>query len=465
MALYDQLLAYVAENRYPMHMPGHKRNLKFVMENPYAFDVTEVEGTDQLHHPTGIIRQEMDRLKEIYGTKDTYLLVNGSTCGLLAAVSACCRHGDLVAVARNCHHSVYHAIEILGLEPLYIYPKTDPDTGICLGITAEQVREVLTDRIPSCVILTSPTYEGVVSEISEIAEIVHEKEIPLLVDEAHGAHFAWCDKMPSTAMRQGADLVVESLHKTLPALTQTGLLHRMTDRISAKKVEHYLKIYETSSPSYILMASISQCIKWLQAEGETWFNTYVERLMVFRKQAEHWRHLSLWECSQKEPSKLIILTKNTSFTGPELADRLRDTYQIEVEMAASGYIIAMTSVCDTAEGMQRFAMALSEIDAGLQCDLRSIKSLPADEKAVIRKSIEKAVKDDGERLPLSEAVGRISTEYVMVYPPGIPFLVPGEEITLYSVEQIQRANQQGLSLSGLEDETGETIGVCRQEEL
>lgn len=464
MTLYDKLLAYAVENRYPMHMPGHKRNCAFVMENPYAFDVTEVEGTDHLHHPTGIIRQEMEKLKKIYGTQDTYLLVNGSTCGILAAVSACCRRGDTVVVARNCHQSVYHAIELLGLQPLYVYPKVDRDTGICLGITAEQVREVLADKEASCVILTSPTYEGIVSEIGQIAEVVHEKEIPLLVDEAHGAHFAWCDKMPATAMQQGADLVVESLHKTLPALTQTGLLHRVTDRVPAERIERYLGMYETSSPSYVLLASISQCIGWLQTGGEQWFDTYLERLTAFRKQAEKWKHLSLWECPEKEPSKLIITTNASSLTGAALADKLRNIYRIEVEMAASGYIIAMTSVCDTAEGLQRFAMALSEIDAGLAQEQWEKKESFPDWRAMIRKGIDEALEDIGERLPLSEALGRISTEYAMIYPPGIPFLVPGEEVTAYVVEQIQRARQQGLSLLGLKDATGQTIGVCRQEE-
>lgn len=464
MTLYDHLLAYAVENRYPMHMPGHKRNLTFAMENPYAFDVTEVEGTDHLHHPTGIIRQEMEKLKGIYGTQDTYLLVNGSTCGILAAVSACCHRGDTVVVARNCHQSVYHAIELLGLQPRYVYPNVDRDTEICLGITAEQVREALADSEPSCVVLTSPTYEGIVSEIEQIAEIAHERDIPLLVDEAHGAHFAWCDKMPAAAMRQGADLVVESLHKTLPALTQTGLLHRVTDRVPAERIERYLRMYETSSPSYVLLASISQCIGWLQTKGERWFSAYLNRLAAFRKQAQKWNHLSLWEWPEKDPSKLIITTKDTSLTGIALADKLRSIYRIEVEMAAFGYIIAMTSVCDTAEGIQRFAMALTEIDVWLAEDRWEKKESFSDWKAVIRKGIDEAVEEIGERLPLSEAKGRISTEYAMIYPPGIPFLVPGEEVTAYVVEQIQRAGQQGLSLLGLKDTTGQTIGVCRQEE-
>lgn len=464
MNLYDRLQEYAAENRYPMHMPGHKRNTGFVMENPYAFDVTEVEGTDNLHHPAGIIRREMDRMKAIYGTQETYPLVNGSTCGILAAVSACCRRGDSVVMARNCHRSVYHAVELKGLRPQYVYPEIDGDTGICRGITAEQIREVLAQCDPACVILTSPTYEGVVSELRQIAEAVHEKGIPLVVDEAHGAHFAWCDRMPATAMEQGADLVVESLHKTLPALTQTALLHRVTDRVPAGRIERYLDIYETSSPSYVLLASISQCMEWLVTEGKKRVSDYLDSLEIFRRQAANWRHLALWEVPEKEPSKWIITTGDTSLTGPELADRLRRIYYIEVEMAAPGYILAMTSVGDTPEGLQRFAMALAEIDAGLTDVHNKKDNRVPQENAVVCRDIGSAVEGEGERLSLPDAIGRVSKEYAMIYPPGIPFLVPGEEVTAAVVEQIRQAGRQGLALTGLSDGTGHTIRVCRQEE-
>lgn len=463
MNLYEKLLAYTAEDRYPMHMPGHKREAGFVMENPYAFDVTEVEGTDNLHRPAGIIRQEMEQMKAIYGTQDTYLLVNGSTCGILTAISACCRRGDEIVVARNCHRSVYHAMELLELHPVYVYPEVDADTGICLGITAVQIEAALKKGNPSCVVLTSPTYEGVVSDIRQIAGIVHEKGIPLVVDEAHGAHFAWCDAMPETAMQQGADLVVESLHKTLPALTQTALLHRVTQRIPAERVERYLDIYETSSPSYVLMGSISQCVHWLREEGERRFSAYLGRLQKFREQAGKWKHLELWEISQKEPSKLIITTGDSMLTGPALADLLRMHYGIEVEMEAPGYLVAMTSVADTAEGMQRFAVALTEIDAGLAGGAGRKSRVTTGQEAVIRRSIYEAAEDAGERVPRSAAVGRIAAEYAMLYPPGIPFLVPGEEVTEVAVKEMERAGQQGLLLLGPDDETGRTIRVCRQE--
>lgn len=474
MNLYDDLLKYTAAGRYPMHMPGHKRNAGFCMANPYLFDVTEVEGTDNLHHPTGVIREEMERMKVIYGTQDTYLLVNGSTCGILAAISACCQRGDRILVARNCHRSVYHAIYLLEMEPVYLYPEMDPDTGICMGITVEQVERALAQKDVSCVVITSPTYEGIVSDIRGIARVVHEKDIPLVVDEAHGAHFAWSRAMPETAMEQGADLVVESLHKTLPALTQTGLLHRVTDRVPGELLERYLAVYETSSPSYVLMGSISQCMKWLSEQGEKAFDKYMVRLEQFRRQAGQWQHLSLWEPSGKEPSKLVITTGDTFLSGPELAERLRQKYHIEVEVEASDYILAMTSIADTEEGFARLSEALTQIDADLECEniqkRRDGKEriekqfAPGQVEAMVRQRSYRAMNQDYETLPLSECVGRVSAEYAMLYPPGIPFLVPGEEVTESVIGQIMTAREKKLSLQGLADEMGNTIRVCRQEE-
>jgi len=411
-----------------------------------------------------MIRQETERMKERYGTEETYLLVNGSTCGILAAISACCRRGDEIVVARNCHRSVYHAMELLELKPVYIYPAVDEATGICLGITAGQVQDMLADHNPSCVVITSPTYEGVVSEIRQIAETAHKRQIPLVVDEAHGAHFAWSDRMPETAMQQGADLVVESLHKTLPALTQTGLLHRVTDRVPAEKVEHYLAIYETSSPSYVLMASISQCMQWLCDNGKERFSLYWELLAKFRKQAERWKHLSLWEIPEKEPSKLIITTRFASVTGTVLAKKLREEYGIEIEMETPEYLIAMTSVADTAEGFQRLAWALTEIDAQISGGEKEKRCPVSHNPAVLRRGIYEAMAQDQEQLPLTEAQGRIAAEYAMIYPPGIPFLVAGEEVTEAVISYIKEAGQQGLTLTGLRDETGKTICVCKEED-
>ena len=222
--LIDDLEEYAQSDYYPFHMPGHKRkSLSF--PNPYEIDITEIDGFDNLHHATGMIKEAEVRGAELYHSKRCFFLVNGSTCGLLAAISAATRRGDKVLVARNCHKAVYHALYMNELQAEYLYPSITKN-GIQGQITAEQVQESLYENPDAvAVILTSPTYEGIVSDVAKIAEVCHEHGIPLIVDEAHGAHFGFGGGFPENAVKLGADAVIMSLHKTLPSFTQTALLH------------------------------------------------------------------------------------------------------------------------------------------------------------------------------------------------------------------------------------------------
>lgn len=466
--LYDVLMQYSRSGIYPMHMPGHKRNRDFCMENPWQIDVTEVEGLDNLHHPAGILRDFMESMRRRYGTEKTWLLVNGSTGGLLAAISACCQRGARILMARNCHQSAYHAAYLLGLRPSYLMPSEED--GIPLEIRPEQVQEALRGipegEKPACIVVTSPTYEGVVSDIAGIAEAAHEKNIPLVVDEAHGAHFAWSDAMPAPAMEQGADLVVESIHKTLPALTQTALLHLCSERIAPEQVERYLSIYQTSSPSYVLMAGAARCMDWLERNGKEAFGQYAQRLARFREGAVDWRVLSLWNYPRQEPSKLVIRAGTPELTGAELAAALRTEYRIEVEMAAGDYVLAMTSVCDTADGFRRLEEALADIDGKLAgrggCGAAATdeKEKPAQETPRIRRTPYEAVNGLCVKAGLEESRGRISAEYAIAYPPGIPFLVPGEEISEDAIKKIQRYRKEGCEITGLSALGEGAVKVC-----
>lgn len=469
--MYRHLTDYWKAGRYPMHMPGHKRNPAFEMPNPYSIDMTEVAGLDNLHRPEGMIRDFMNRMKRRYKTEETYLLVGGSTCGILAAVSACCRKGEVVFVDRGCHRSVYHAICLLGLKPVYLMPEIDRESGISLGISPKEAERKI-QGAGGAVIITSPTYEGVVSDVEAIAEIAHANGLALIVDEAHGAHFPWAHGivtgMPSSAISHGADIVIQSLHKTLPALTQTALLHVCSQRVSRRMVEQYLDIYETSSPSYVLMASAAQCMDFLEQHGEEEFYRYNKRLINFYKKAEEWKVLSLWRSScEADPSKLVIRSGDSGLSGPQLGGLLRDGYAIEIEMEAADYILAMSSVADTEEGFACLAEALADIDRQL-----AEKGIDAGEKKAschvffAKEPIPcmdayEAMHAPYEELPLSESRGRISAEYAMVYPPGIPFLVPGEKITDEVISQIGGAQKSGLTLSGLFDREGRTVRVVR----
>lgn len=453
-----------------MHMPGHKRNPALQMENPYGWDVTEVEGTDNLHHPSGVIRELLDRMKLVYGTEESRLLVNGSTSGVLTAISSCVRRGDTILMDRNCHRSVYHAVYLLELDPVYLYPETDETTGIALGIRKDQAEEAL-DRHPEavCVIVTSPTYEGVLSDVEGIAACTHEKGIPLIVDEAHGAHFPWGHRIwqdiPESAIRQGADLVVQSLHKTLPALTQTAVLHRCSDRVDQERIQRYLDIYETSSPSYVLMASVAQCMEWMERESEKAFKQYRKNQQTFCQKAKEWKCLSLWERQGKDPTKLVI--QSGPLTGRGLSGILRERYRIQVEMEGAGYVLAMTSICDTEKGWQQFAAALTGIDRSLW---QSGETMPERHKKLSRnvpipagtkrKTLYEALHCPHRSVSLADSLGKTAAEYAFIYPPGVPFLVPGEEITSEVLEQIRQAQEGSLNLMGLKDETGRWIRIC-----
>lgn len=475
--MYRHLIDYWKAGRYPMHMPGHKRNPAFEMPNPYLLDMTEVAGLDNLHRPEGMIRDFMDRMKQRYKTEETYLLVGGSTCGILAAVSACCRKGDVVFVDRGCHRSVYHAICLLGLKPVYLMPEIDRESGISLGISPKEAERKIQGAMgtnPGAVIITSPTYEGVVSDVEAMAEIAHANGLALIVDEAHGAHFPWAHGivtgMPSSAISLGADIVIQSLHKTLPALTQTALLHVCSQRVSRRVVEQYLDIYETSSPSYVLMASAAQCMDFLECHGEEEFYRYHSRLMNFYKRAEEWKVLSLWRSScEADPSKLVIRSGDSGLSGPQLGSLLRDDYHIEIEMEAADYILAMSSVADTEESFARLAEALADIDRQLAETGKKVSgkkayghTFSAKEPIPCMDAYE-AMHAPYEELPLSEGRGRISAEYAMVYPPGIPFLVPGEKITDDVISQIEQARKSGLLMSGLSDREGRMVRVVKEE--
>ncbi|MDD4715945.1 MAG: aminotransferase class I/II-fold pyridoxal phosphate-dependent enzyme, partial [Oscillospiraceae bacterium] len=256
MHLTDVLRGYGKLGIYPMHMPGHKRNPSFFsLPSPYEIDFTEVEGLDMLHDAQGILLDGMRRAAGLYGSSHTFYLVNGSTCGILSGITSCTRKGDRILVARNCHQSVYNAIGLQDLQAVYLLPEPDLAFGIWGSVSPAQVKRAL-DQYQDIrlIVLTSPTYEGVVSDISAIAKLSHERGIPLLVDEAHGAHLGFSPKFPQNSVQAGADLVIHSLHKTLPAPTQAALIHINGTLVDPEQVRRQLAVFETSSPSYVLMA-------------------------------------------------------------------------------------------------------------------------------------------------------------------------------------------------------------------
>ena len=461
--LYNRLERYGDSDFYGMHMPGHKRNRGLIRNRiPYELDITEIDGFDDLHHAEGILKEAEARAARLYKADRTHFLVNGSTVGILSAILGSTKKGDKILVARNCHKSVYHGIYLNELEPVYIYPAYEK-SGINGEISPDEVEKILErEQGVRAVMIVSPTYDGVVSDVREIARIVHRYGIPLIVDEAHGAHFGFHPYFPENANTKGADVVIHSVHKTLPALTQTALIHLNGTIADRKKIERYLHMLQSSSPSYLLMASIDVCMEFLEKRGQQEFETYVQELEKVRQRLEKLKMLKLIRTKQYDRSKLVISVKESQISSRELSQILREKYHLEMEMTAGDYILAMTSVGDTKEGLERFAAALEAIDAGLKgadMQAKSIRSLPRTELCL--KSSEIIDREDGVSVAWKESSGFISMEYAYLYPPGIPLIVPGEKMTEEVISCLEEYQKRGFSIEGLKEEG--KIKVCRDE--
>ena len=441
--LYEKLEQYSKKNIVPMHMPGHKRNVKMLGNKlPYEIDITEIEDFDDLHHAEGVIKQIENKAKKIYESKRSFILVNGSTCGLLAGIRSVVNAHDKILVARNCHKSIYNAIELNFLDPIYLMPKTN-DTGIDGGIDPKQVEEKIKENPEiKLIVITSPTYEGVISNVKEICDIAHKHSIPVLVDEAHGAHIKFMEGLEKyEALKAGADIVIQSIHKTLPALTQTSIMHIQGNLVEENEVARQLSIFETSSPSYILMSSINECLEIIENRKKL-FSEYRQNLQEFYSKVKDLKRLEILGniIDKKEiydNGKIVILTNKTNITGKQLAKILRNDYKIETEMSNVNYVISMTSICDTKENFTQLLEALKEIDAKVE-EKTMRKSdylfkLPRKEL-----SINEAIKNrNGEMIDFKEAEGKISKEYIWIYPPGIPIIVPGEVISENIIEKLE----------------------------
>ena len=460
--LETQLIA-LAKTRYPLHMPGHKRRVVPAPGLPAGWDMTEVPGVDDLHDADGILADAMARTAALWGAKRTWYLVNGSTCGILAAIRAAVVSSGRTAVicARNCHKSVYHAIELNRLTAHWLVPPVDPAFGIYGSIPPAMVADALR-ACPdaAAVILTSPTYEGVLSDLAAIAALCHAANVPLIVDEAHGAHYlplAAAHGWQGGAIAAGADVIIQSPHKTLPSLTQTALLHWNSSFIPPQELERQLDVFETSSPSYPLMASLDGCTGLLAAHGTEWFAAWAERLRRFGGAVAGLSRLRVFchgadilahhpTCFAHDPGKILMDGSGAGLTGTQLADALRDR-GFELEMVCGDLVLAMTSPCDADDALDRLADALWEIDAAAsdapaQPAAHPAPPTPGETVCTIARALEQPA------VPclMAEAEGRVAAEFVWAYPPGVPLIVPGERITRRVLDACNGLTARGTAL-------------------
>lgn len=477
--LLSKLIEYGKSDFYAFHMPGHKRQHQneFASDfpNPFSIDITEIHGFDNLHHPEGILKKSMEWAAGIYGSEKTYYLINGSSCGILSAISGTVSHGGTILMSRNCHKSAYHGVFLNCLKARYVYPQIFPDFGFSGGLLPEDV-EIMLKKHPEieAVFVVSPTYEGVVSDIGEIARIVHRFHLPLIVDEAHGAHFSFGKEgeFPVSALELGADVVVQSVHKTLPSFTQTALLHVKKGYVDTGRLERYLQIYQSSSPSYVMMAGIENCIRYMSEKGRKEMEAFHWRLEALWKHLSDMKRLRLlikpmesgYGVYALDPSKVVISTRGTSLSGAQFGKRLREEFHLEMELCGPDYIVAIITLADTTEGLDRFCSALLKIDS----DLQKQGSFPLKEKTVSdigkmsesRRNIAQAMEGEKRRILLSEGEGMVSAEFIYIYPPGIPIVVPGEVLQKESIDLIRNYLDIGLSVQGMEDECGKMLWVA-----
>lgn len=404
----------------PFHMPGHKRNFSNSLI-PYEIDITEVDGFDNLHELNGVLKDTADLAKSIYSSCASFPLVNGSTCGILAGIYTLAQDNKKILIARNCHKSVYNAAEILALETFYVVPDMY-DGGIFGKVSAESVEEQIKKHGIGTVVVTSPTYDGVISDIPAIYDVCKKNGVHLLVDCAHGAHIF--------DLHKECDICVMSLHKTLPSLTQTAVLNVFSDRVDIDKVKHALSIFETSSPSYILLASIDECLRYV-SENMDAFDRFYENLNEFYDKAKKLSNLTVTHFD--DLGKIIIFSNDTK----KLKDLLRDE-KIEIEMTSENYLLLIATVCDTKETLDALLDALFKIDKKTDGAYKGKKTdIPAVKKAT---EIGQALKEKSSLLDISDCCNKVSQEYIFAYPPGSPIVVPGEVITKEVIDYLKKKN-------------------------
>ena len=471
---------YNEKNLLPLHMPGHQRKAEMGTALPYAYDYTEVEDLDNLHAPEGILQEAMNRTAAYYGCSDCFYLVNGSSSGLQAGIFALLEEGDEVVVARNCHRSVFYALSLRKAKIHFLLPEFWEDFSCFGSISPKEVERLLREFPKSkALIFTSPSYEGVVSDVEAIARLCHENGLSLLVDEAHGAHFSPKKEasFPESAIALGADLVVQSPHKTLCSLTQSAWILGNGERYSREKLSFYLSVFQTTSPSYPLMLSLEKATTLLEREGEALFSHWKEVMRGFREQARTLSYFSfLWEkeeaCFAMDFSKIFLRALGIPKLrlGRDLAKLLREDYGIESEMHSGENLLLMTGPFILEEELERLFFALKDIERRFGKE----KGKPLRSKLLSSALYQISVAEntlqiseglkEGEELNLRDGEGRICLEYLSLYPPGIPLLFPGEKLTAEKIQGIEALEKEGIELQYSRHRQGESGKIIFQKD-
>ena len=476
--ILKSLIEYKNEGAVPFHMPGHKRGsvykkagFDFLWGDLLALDTTEVPGIDNLHCPEGAILEAQSLAAEAFGADYTFFLINGTTSGIYAMIMEAANPGDKIIIPRNCHRSVYGAVILGRLVPVYIDPEIDDELGIAMGIKPETVEYILEKHMDAkAVVITYPTYYGVCSDLKKIAEIVHEKGMLLLVDEAHGSHFGFNKRLPMSALEAGADMTSQSIHKTLPAMTQSSMLHVKSGRVDIEKLKVFLQLIQTTSPSHILLASLDAARFIMQEKGRELLDDVIDWSNWARNEINNIKGLYCLDSDRiggngvydLDPTRITVNFGAIGISGTKAEAILRKDFKIQMEMADLYNIVAITTIGDYKADYERLVNALKSI-----AQVPGNVKLEAKASTAFFRSPEsslmpwEAIYCEKEQVEAKKSIGRTCGEMIIPYPPGIPVLMPGEIITREVYEYLKLCLGQGIKINGASDAKLEKVWVIK----
>lgn len=436
-------------------------------------DQTEIDGLDDLHNPEGAIAEAQRLTAQLYGADQSYFLVNGSTSGNLAMIMAVCKKGDPIIVQRNVHKSVIHGLMLAGALPIYVSPKIDEDTGIAAGVAPEQIKRAI-EAYPEvkAVLITYPNYYGMGSDVEEIAAAAHAKGIPLLVDEAHGAHYGFHPDYPKSSVRLGADIIVQSMHKMGTSLTMGGQLHVVGNRIDRDRLTFMLSVFQSSSPSYPIMASLDVARRWLYENGTEAFSHAKQLADDLRYRFKDSKIFHIFEHNLHktafvtlDPLKITVQPKVEKLSGFQLKNQLSEL-GCPVELADLDHILLVLGAGTRQKDINRLSEALIAISAGAKTYKKkeppgyvANKSIEPPEIELAAFSLDQWNTSVKTSIPLRQAAQRVSAEMIIPYPPGVPFVHIGEQWTADKIEKLMILKNQGARFHGTADPHLNTVQV------
>ena len=470
--IYEGLVKLRKKRIVPFDVPGHKRGrgnpelVELLGEKCVGIDVNSMKPLDNLGHPISIIREAEELAAESFGAAHAFLMIGGTTSSVQTMILSTCKAGDKIILPRNVHKSAINALVLCGAIPIYIEMSVDPKIGIALGLENERVAQAIQEHPDAkAILINNPTYYGICSDLKGLTEMAHAAGMKVLVDEAHGAHLHFTDKLPLSAMDAGADMSAVSMHKSGGSLTQSSLL-LVGDQMNPEYVRQIINLTQSTSASYLLMASLDVSRRNLALRGKESFEKVIELSEYARREINA---IGGYYAYSKElvdgvsvcdfdVTKLSVYTQGIGLTGIEVYDLLRDEYDIQIEFGDIGNILAYISIGDRIQDIERLVGALADIK---RLYSRDGKDLIAGEyiQPELVLSPQEAFYSERRSLTLDESVGQVCGEFVMCYPPGIPILAPGERITREIVDYIKFAKERGCSLQGTEDPEVNHINV------